>query len=86
MCLLQSHAVVSSVKSSFWPSIEKVKKKIVTLLNGHFNSTHFNTVLVNKFSIGSFFQYMDRVPVYIRSSLVYKFCCPGSDRHWFHHS
>ena len=35
----------------------------------------FNVVLVNKFTVGSFFNYKDKLPMRLKSSLLYKFSC-----------
>ena len=35
----------------------------------------FSVVLVNEFTVGSFFNYKDELPMRLKSSLVYKFSC-----------
>ena len=47
----------------------------MVLLGRHFGDFRFNVVLVNKFTVGSFFNYKDKLPMHLKSSLVYKFSC-----------
>jgi hypothetical protein len=54
---------------------ERMKIDIQRLLSEYFIGIEFNIILVNKFTIGSFFNYKDRLPLASRSSLVYSFSC-----------
>ena len=54
---------------------EKLRSVLVVLLGRHFSDVRFNAVLVNKFTAGSFFNYKDKLPMRLKSSLVYKFSC-----------
>jgi len=54
---------------------EKLKKDLLTLLHKYFPSIQFHAILMNKFSINSFFSYKDRLPKAVRSSVIYKFSC-----------
>ena len=47
----------------------------MVLLGRHFSDVRFDVVLVNKFTVGSFFNYKDKLPVRLKSSLVCKFSC-----------
>ena len=54
---------------------EKIRSELLVLLYRHFNDVRFNVVLVNKFTVGSFFNYKDKLPMPLKSSLVYKCTC-----------
>jgi len=54
---------------------EKMRKDLLQLLSKFYPKTKFTFILVNNFKIGSFFSYKDRLPLALRSSLVYKFSC-----------
>ena len=45
------------------------------LIGKYFLNAECKIVLVNKFTVGSFFNYKDKLPTGVRSSLVYKFSC-----------
>ena len=59
----------------FGPKSEKLKKEILQLAAKYFPTVSVRIILSNKFKIGSFFNYKDRMPPAVRSSLVYKFSC-----------
>ena len=52
-----------------------LRSKLLVLLGRNFSDVWFNVVLVNKFTVGSFFNYTDKLPMRLKSSLVYKFSC-----------
>jgi len=54
---------------------EKLRKDLLQLLSKFYPTVKFTFILVNSFKIGSFFSYKDRLPLALRSSLVYKFSC-----------
>ena len=54
----------------FW---EKLCSELVVLLGRHFSDARFNVVLVNKFTVGSFFNYKNKLPMHLKLSLLYKF-------------
>jgi hypothetical protein len=54
---------------------EKLKSELATLLSKYFKEKSFKIILVNSFTIGSFFRFKDRLPRVMQSSLVYKYCC-----------
>ena len=54
---------------------EKMKSELSALLSKYFKDKSFKIVLVNMFTIGSFFRCKDRFPRLMQSSLVYKYCC-----------
>ena len=47
----------------------------MVLLGRHFSDVRFNVVLVNKFTVCSVFNYKDKLPRRLKSSLVHKFSC-----------
>ena len=49
------------------------------MFKDHFTNVNFNIVLVNNFTIGSFFKYKDRIPSAMQASLVYKYRCSLCD-------
>jgi len=54
---------------------EKLKYELHHILTKHFSRVDFKIILVNKFRIGNFFNYKDKLPVELRNSVVYKYCC-----------
>ena len=54
---------------------KKLSSELVVLLGRHFSDVRINVVIVNKFIVGSFFNYKDKLPMNLKSSLVYKFSC-----------
>jgi hypothetical protein len=58
-------------------SIE-LKKDINYVLTKYFPCIKFNFIFNNQFKISSFFQFKDKLPKPIRSSILYKFTCPCS--------
>ena len=55
---------------------EKLKTELLTLLQKYFPDIKFIIILVNKNTIGSLFNHKDRLPLFMRSSVVYKYSCP----------
>ena len=47
----------------------------MVLLGRHLSDIPFNVALVNKFTVGSFLNYNDKLQMRLKSSLVYKFNC-----------
>ena len=60
----------------FGEQSDKLGKNLVTLLNKYFFHVEFKTVFTNKFTIGSFFQFKDILPLDIKSKIIYKYSCP----------
>ena len=54
---------------------EKLHSELMVLLGRYFSDFRFNVVLVNKFTVDSFFKYKNKLPMRLKSSLVYKFSC-----------
>ena len=54
---------------------EKLKQNLLTLLSKYYSKDKFYVILVNNFTIGSSFNYKDKLPLHLRSSLVYKYSC-----------
>ena len=59
----------------FGSQSDKLKRELSSLLSNFFYNTEFHIILVNKFSIGSFFNFKDKLPKLMQSSLIYKYCC-----------
>ena len=59
----------------FGTESERMKDDITELLSKHYYFLNPRIVLMNTFSIGSFFRYKDRLPKCCQSTVVYKFCC-----------
>ena len=59
----------------FGSQSEKLKEELRALVETYFLNTECKIVLVNKFTVGSFFNYKDKLPAGMRASLVYKFSC-----------
>ena len=59
----------------FGPQSEKLKAELSKLLNKYFPQHNFRIILVNKFTIGSFFRFKDKLPVNMLSSVIYEFSC-----------
>ena len=59
----------------FGPYSEKLKNEILLLISKYYAKASFRIILTNKFTIGSFFNYKNKLPLHMCSSLVYKFCC-----------
>lgn len=60
----------------FGAKSEKLRQDMSSLLLEYFPDINFKIVFTNKFTIGSFFSYKDKVSLGMRSSLVYQFGCP----------
>ena len=71
--------VVSSVNKFYFTlpyfetQSEKMKSELSILLHKFFPVVDLHIILVNNFQIGSFFNFKDKLPLALRSSLVYKF-------------
>ena len=54
---------------------DKLKRELLDLLAKFYPYMNPRIVLINTFSIGSFFRYKDRLPKCCQSTVVYQFCC-----------
>ena len=52
-----------------------MKSELSILLHKFFLDVDFHIILFNNFKIGSFFNFKDKLPFAMRSSLAYKFSC-----------
>ena len=52
------------------------KIELSNLISEYFCHIEPNLVLTNNFRIGSFFNFKDSLPKTMRSSVIYKYCCP----------
>ena len=59
----------------FGPYSERMKIELHKLLNKYFSDFYPRIILVNKFTISSFFKYKDTLPLMSRSSVIYKYVC-----------
>ena len=59
----------------FGPYSERMKIELHKLLNKYFIEVSPRIILVNKFTISSFFKYKDTLPLMSRSSVIYKYVC-----------
>ena len=54
---------------------EKLKQELTSMLTKFYPHLDVNVILINRFKIGSFFRFKDRIPVGCQSSVVYLFSC-----------
>ena len=66
----------------FGQQSEKFKIEISKLFQKFFNDVKINIILSNKNTIGSYFPYKDRLPIGMRSSIVYQYCCATCSHHY----
>ena len=59
----------------FGPYSERMKIELHKLFNKYFIDISPRIILVNKFTISSFFKYKDTLPLMSRSSVIYKYVC-----------
>lgn len=52
-----------------------MKQEISKLLNKYFTTNNFRIVLSNKFTIGSFFRFKEKLPLSMVASVIYQFSC-----------
>ena len=69
---IQSRIVYFSIPF-FGGQSECLKSELLTLLGKYFSDIKFHIILVNKFNIKSLFPFKDRLPIHMRSSLVYNY-------------
>ena len=58
-----------------YPS-EKMSRDLSNLCSKYFPNLSVKIILTNSFRISSLFRFKDSLPIALRSSLVYKYCCP----------
>ena len=59
----------------FGPFSEKLKQDLLTLLSKYYSKDKICVILVDNFTIWSFYKYKDTPPLHLRSSFVYKYSC-----------
>ena len=59
----------------FGPQSEKLKTEILDTLAKFYPQLDLKIILSNTYTIGSLFNYKDRLPMTLRSSIIYKYCC-----------
>ena len=57
------------------PIAEKLNTELLLLLAKYYIEKKFQVILVNGFTIGSFFNYKGKLTLLMQSSLVYKYRC-----------
>ena len=70
-----SNKVVYFSLPYFGAQSEKLRDELILLFKKYFADIDFRIILVNKFTIGSFFNYKDKLPTGMRSSVIYEFSC-----------
>ena len=63
------------ILSYFGLESDKLKRDITELLSKFYPCLAPKIILLNTFSIGSFFKYKDRLPKSCQSAVIYQFCC-----------
>jgi hypothetical protein len=61
----------------FGPQSDHLKKELLILFQKYLPDFKCNIVLINNFTIGSFFKFKDSLPPMSRSSVIYKYTCPS---------
>ena len=59
----------------FGSQSDKLKIDVVRILKKYFTNDNFKIISVNKFSIGNFFYFKDKLPRGLLSSVIYSFSC-----------
>ena len=72
---VNSESVRYFVIPYFGKQAEQLKSELKLILGKYFPSITFRIILSNSFKISSFFQYKDKLPMFMRSCVVYKFSC-----------
>ena len=63
----------------FGPQSEKMRSDLLKLLTKYCPTVNYKIVLSSSFKLGNFFKYKDSLPVFARSSVVYKYQCIQCD-------
>ena len=58
---------------------EKLRNQLCSLIAKFYPHMNINVILINRFTIGSFFKVKDRIPFASQSSVVYEFRCASCD-------
>ena len=66
----------------FGKQSEKFKSDILKLFHKYFTNHQFHIILTNNFTIGSLFNYKDRLIKGMTASTVYKWSCPNCRAHY----
>ena len=59
----------------FGPQSDKLKRYLLSVLNKYYTYLDFKLITNNKFTIGYLFNFKDKLPKSIRSSIVYMYSC-----------
>ena len=59
----------------FGSQSEKFKKELLSIISQFFPQLDFRIALTNRTTIGSFFRFKDRLPLELRSNVVYSYSC-----------
>ena len=59
----------------FGSQSEKLKKELLSIISQFFPQLDFRIALTNRTTIGSFFRFKDRLPLELRSNVVYSYSC-----------
>ena len=52
------------------------------MFSRYFNNQSIKFILSNKNTIGTYFPYKDRLPIGMRSSIIYQYCCANCSHHY----
>ena len=59
----------------FGAQSEKLKTEVLDIIGKCYPQLDLKVILSNKFTIGSLFTFKDRLPITLRSSVIYKYSC-----------
>ena len=81
-CYIQRETLVTVSKKPFYfvlpyfgEQSKKMKQDLIRKLNNFYPHIDFRVILRNDQTIGSFFRFKDRLPIAVRSFIVYEYCC-----------
>ena len=66
---------IYSILPYFGPQSFKLRKDLAIVFEKYIPNYDLKLVFVNRFTIGSYFNYKDKIPKSLRASLVYQFSC-----------
>ena len=67
--------IIYSILPYFGPQSLKLKKELLAVFRKYIPNYEIKLIFINRYTIGSFFNYKDKIPTCLRSSLVYEYSC-----------
>ena len=67
--------ILYSILPYFGPQSLKLKKELLAVFRKYIPNYEIKLIFINRYTIGSFFNYKDKIPTCLRSSLVYEYSC-----------